>query len=144
MRGKLPSSSEGPRGSLRLAKGPACQSHLSHTVQNESPHTQPGESCRLMDTLRTWGGWAQRLERGPGRGKIVHPLASHPMKFLGLKWGCSSKRLAVPPASIAYHSIVFLLKKPMVLPRILFPSSKHRQDPILTQSLLHCPKSQSF
>lgn len=51
-------------------------SHHSHTVQHESPHTQPGESYR-PDTLRTRGGWAQDATRGLGRSKGVHLLASH-------------------------------------------------------------------
>lgn len=74
-------------------------SHHSHTVQHESPHTQPGESCRLTDTLRTVHGVVghRRLERGPGRGKGVHPLASHLVKFLVLMWSYSSNRISVPP-----------------------------------------------
>lgn len=62
-------------GSLRESEaGQRAQrvsSHHSHPVQHESPHTQPGESCRLTDTLRTGWGIAghRRLERGPGRSK---------------------------------------------------------------------------
>lgn len=56
-------------------------SHHSHTVQHESPHTQPGESYR-PDTLRTRGGWAQDATRGLGRSKGVHLLASHAMNVV--------------------------------------------------------------
>lgn len=42
-------------------------SHHSHTVQHESPHTQPGESYRLTDTPRT--GHRVVGHRGLERGR---------------------------------------------------------------------------
>lgn len=64
-----------PRESEAGQRAQRVSSHHSHTVQCESPHTQPGESCG-PGTPRTRGGWARDAiggareeHRGPPPGQ---------------------------------------------------------------------------